>query len=357
MNKSAAAVLLVLVACRAASSSEPFGASDTALKGGEASACYPQSVSVNSETGRCTGVVIAPDLVLTAAHCVILGGSKPHGDIELVSAVAAGSASRPANIYVHPQYERCRPGGKTFAAASGNDLAVIQLDKPILPPGAEPARLGEGPPAPGTSLDVIGYGNPDFDRRIGRFRLDAANGSTLDVTGLDAGICGGDSGGAAYRQGSPCNASPPPEVVGIVSSQPLGVERGICEIGTSKVLTNVTTPANRGFIDAVRRGEARKLSDEATPDCCMPGATRACPEGSAEPEVVCQPNGEWPACQPKPVTCRVRFYPGSCAVVTVYSNCCEWRYPWVNECSDGSVAGSGYERGHLVCNSSPGEYE
>ena len=150
------------------------------------------------KAGFCTGLVLSPRVLLTAAHCL-----RPLRDMAVHYRDANGSAViLPVDAAIaHPRYR----ADAIQARVESIDLALIRTARP-LPPRFVPAAIGDGgPPAIGTPAIVSGYGAA----REG----DWASGGTLrsvtlavrepastvliwaaDPSGKAAGACNGNSG-------------------------------------------------------------------------------------------------------------------------------------------------------------------
>ncbi|WP_237476921.1 S1 family peptidase [Lichenibacterium dinghuense] len=152
-----------------------------------------------SAAGFCTGVVVAPRAVLTAAHCV-----PPGADIRIHYRDAAGAPVLlpVAGVVRHPGYRADAIARRERSV----DLAVVSLPEP-LPTAFRPAVLGsEAGTAVGSRFTVAGFGlaREGEPRSSGRLRAaDLAARAPLsdvllwaeDPSHGGAGACTGDSGG------------------------------------------------------------------------------------------------------------------------------------------------------------------
>ena len=110
-------------------------------------------------SGFCTATLIAPDLLLTAAHCLYDtdGTRRPDEAFTFNAAFQNGRVAAQRGLlasYVHPSYQYDHPDNQERIRT---DIAVLRLDNPISSGSVRPLRFGGDVGRDGL-VDVVSYG-------------------------------------------------------------------------------------------------------------------------------------------------------------------------------------------------------
>lgn len=201
------------------------------IDGAPSDATYAGVVFVHTQQSdqdalTCTGTLVAPNLVVTALHCVTsasLGKFSCRADGSMSAASVQdgtlGPLVPPANvkIYTGSPVDYSAPaaiGARLFGTGSTQgcqgDLALVQLDRDLDAP-VSPIRIDKMA-AWKEDVNVVGYGETNEDALAGQRLVRAVNvidvgpSSTTEPTRtapprtfvVGAGPCKGDSGGPAF---------------------------------------------------------------------------------------------------------------------------------------------------------------
>ncbi|MBO6936466.1 MAG: trypsin-like serine protease [Deltaproteobacteria bacterium] len=258
---------------------------------------------------RCTGTLIGPRAVITAAHCIGDGSVRDlmvlfDADIEGAGTLVAVSRGRP-----HPSYD---PGSRAY------DLAVLVLesDAPVTPVAL--GSVDEG--SVDASVTMLGYGGTSADdsgggvRRSGSGRVEAVEATELRIVPDPAMSCRGDSGGPVLDEAG--------ALIGVTSrgdpacaEYALAVRADAVEPFVADALADslLEPPAQRAFDPAEHFCESTCVADEDCPTgthcfgaegaarrCVIPGLSSGELLGACADDRVC---GEAP-CVQSPAGCQ-----------------------------------------------------
>ena len=222
---------------------------------------YPSSVLITVDVAQdiqafCSGVVLAPRLVLTAGHCVCPRRRvhpKP-GELQAATLIDGAGCAQTAkvtaveykpraavgndlnanrddelgSVRVHPEL-RVMLDAKDQVISSSADLGLIVLDKPLGPP-FHPLPLASSEVRPGESLVIVGTGYDELYRAYDQERRASLNRVSSPPSEVGGRVRIEQPGGHPYRgdSGGPClrESASGPELVGI-SARALGEGKAV----------------------------------------------------------------------------------------------------------------------------------
>lgn len=298
---AATAAPAVLAAALAACAAPPaLDERPAEVVGAELATGDPGVVALVTSSGRvfCTGTLVAPTTILTAAHCIAEAGGDP--------AVAAffGNDTQDVGTRIGVVRYMTHPGW-TGDLGGGHDLALLLLAAPQPVSLVVPMNTTDLAGMTGVPYRAVGFGIHDRETRIidgkkrtGAFEILGVQGDYVEVGDVDAdgatSVCQGDSGGPGFITVDGVEVVAGVHSYSIVGCfNPSGDARPDLYLDTFiRPWIDANDPTCRADGTCVRQGCA------ADPDCLPCGADGACAtEACALPDPDCPTSGLGEICQ------------------------------------------------------------
>jgi hypothetical protein len=235
---------------------------------------------LEGSTLLCTATLIAPRVLLTAAHCVPDGSPAPQ---VFFGADPATDATRASVIDVqrHPAFDD---------TTKANDLALLLLAAPAT---VTPANLPSAAPTVGLALRLVGFGRTSATdtaparKRSGTSQIAGLSDTELTFAPMPSQTCEGDSGGPAFATVGGVEA-----LVGVTSTGDPQCTQSARDIRVDAYATSFIAPylaattegaagaGDRCYYDAnCAAGTCAPALDEPRRSYCAPSCDAGCPAG------------------------------------------------------------------------------
>jgi hypothetical protein len=226
---------------------------------------------------QCSGVVVGPRSVLTAAHCVEAGLHTGHFQV-----LAKGSSDEAYEAF---EIESTRVHDAYVRGQADNDLAVVTTARPLPAPAAAWAPVAIDP---GSTAQIWGFGATrageatEARARGGSVTISTASARTLRFSPAPNMLCDGDSGGGLFV--STPNGR---ELVGILSQGDSACDAwGLAARVDDAFVTRSLASASSAAAPREAASYDRLCSSPCATETDCPTGTRCLPIGSGQSRCV-----------------------------------------------------------------------
>jgi MYXO-CTERM domain-containing protein len=280
------------------SGEEEIGFATDEIVNGSPDSGHPATVSLTTQGFPfCSGTLVTPTVVVTAAHCIDpSNGVPPVDEIDIFF----GSNVFQGGTFIDVVDGQGHPGFDPSGQDPQNDIAVLRLAEPASVTPVQMAQL----PANGTTLTLVGFGitvaegNDGGLKRVAQADIADAQGTVFFMELLPSGTCSGDSGGTALW-----NDGGVEKLVGVHTRS--DCETVMLDETVGSHIANFIQPfIDAGGVTCAADGACADSCPAPDPDCPCAGdghCTAACADVASDPDCDPQCAGGGACAEPCPV--------------------------------------------------------